>query len=195
MAMPPFHLAFPVLDLDSTRSFYGGLLGCPEGRSSPHWIDFDLFGHQIVAHLAPAECGHRTFRQRGRWRSRAGAPFRRHPVDGRLGQAGSQAPGGGHPVPDRAAASFQGPGRRAGDDVLSRTRRAMRSNSRPSRIWRTFSRTRSAIGGQRRGFFFAFGGDSRHPLHHVIFQFAGVVLADDAAAAGDAGDMHSLRIA
>ncbi len=54
--VPPFHLAFPVHDLDIARSFYGGLLGCPEGRSSPEWIDFDLFGHQIVAHLAPAEC-------------------------------------------------------------------------------------------------------------------------------------------
>jgi extradiol dioxygenase family protein len=49
----PFHLAFPVSDLASTRAFYGGLLGCPEGRSSAEWIDFDLFGHQIVAHLAP----------------------------------------------------------------------------------------------------------------------------------------------
>ena len=49
----PFHLAFPVADLASTRAFYGGLLGCPEGRSSSEWIDFDLFGHQLVAHLAP----------------------------------------------------------------------------------------------------------------------------------------------
>ena len=50
----PFHLAFPVHDLDATRAFYGGTLGCPEGRSSDSWIDFDLFGHQIVAHLDPA---------------------------------------------------------------------------------------------------------------------------------------------
>jgi extradiol dioxygenase family protein len=49
----PFHLAFPVTDLARTRAVYGGLLGCPEGRSSDEWIDFDLFGHQIVAHLAP----------------------------------------------------------------------------------------------------------------------------------------------
>ncbi|MEQ1642399.1 MAG: VOC family protein [Pyrinomonadaceae bacterium] len=48
-----FHLAFPVNDLDAARSFYGGILGCEEGRSSEHWIDFDLYGHQIVAHLAP----------------------------------------------------------------------------------------------------------------------------------------------
>lgn len=52
----PFHLAFPVHDLAVARAFYGGLLGCPEGRSSPEWIDFDLFGHQVVAHLAPQEC-------------------------------------------------------------------------------------------------------------------------------------------
>lgn len=54
--MPPFHLAFPVHDLDAARAFYGGLLGCLEGRSSDHWVDFDFFGHQIVAHLAPDEC-------------------------------------------------------------------------------------------------------------------------------------------
>ena len=51
--MPPFHLAFPVHDLAAARAFYGGLLGCPEGRSSDEWIDFDFFGHQLVAHLAP----------------------------------------------------------------------------------------------------------------------------------------------
>jgi uncharacterized protein len=51
--LPPFHLAFPVHDLDSARAFYGGLLGCPEGRSAADWIDFDFFGHQIVAHLVP----------------------------------------------------------------------------------------------------------------------------------------------
>ncbi|MFT3746113.1 MAG: hypothetical protein QM785_17715 [Pyrinomonadaceae bacterium] len=48
-----FHLAFPVDDLNAAREFYGGLLGCEEGRSSEHWIDFNLYGHQIVAHLAP----------------------------------------------------------------------------------------------------------------------------------------------
>jgi extradiol dioxygenase family protein len=52
-AIAPFHLAFPVDDLAAARRFYGGLLGCPEGRSSDEWIDFDFFGHQIVAHLAP----------------------------------------------------------------------------------------------------------------------------------------------
>ena len=53
MTLPPFHLAFPVDDLAAARRFYGELLGCPEGRSSDRWIDFDLHGHQIVAHLAP----------------------------------------------------------------------------------------------------------------------------------------------
>ena len=52
--LPPFHLAFPVHDLEAARAFYGGLLGCPEGRSAAEWIDFDFFGHQIVAHLDPA---------------------------------------------------------------------------------------------------------------------------------------------
>ena len=50
---PRFHLAFPVRDLSEARAFYGTLLGCPEGRSSAEWIDFDFFGHQIVAHLSP----------------------------------------------------------------------------------------------------------------------------------------------
>lgn len=49
--LTPFHIAFPVDDLDAARRFYGDVLGCPEGRSSDRWIDFDLFGHQIVAHL------------------------------------------------------------------------------------------------------------------------------------------------
>lgn len=48
-----FHIAFPVHDLAAARAFYGGVLGCNEGRSSERWIDFDLYGHQIVAHLAP----------------------------------------------------------------------------------------------------------------------------------------------
>jgi len=53
---PPFHLAFPVHDLAAARRFYGELLGCPEGRASDEWVDFDFYGHQIVAHLAPGEC-------------------------------------------------------------------------------------------------------------------------------------------
>lgn len=53
MSLPPFHLAFPVDDLDAARRFYGDILGCREGRSADEWVDFDLYGHQIVAHLAP----------------------------------------------------------------------------------------------------------------------------------------------
>jgi extradiol dioxygenase family protein len=51
MSLQPFHLAVPVTDLAEARRFYGGLLGCPEGRSSAEWVDFDFFGHQLVAHL------------------------------------------------------------------------------------------------------------------------------------------------
>jgi hypothetical protein len=54
VTLTPFHIAFPVHDLKAARNFYGALLGCPEGRSSEQWIDFDLFGHQIVAHLKPS---------------------------------------------------------------------------------------------------------------------------------------------
>lgn len=53
--MQPFHLAFPFSSLEKARSFYGEMLGCPEGRSSPDWVDFDFYGHQIVAHLSPKE--------------------------------------------------------------------------------------------------------------------------------------------
>jgi extradiol dioxygenase family protein len=55
-----FHLAFPVHDLDAAREFYGGILECEEGRSSDRWIDFNLFGHQIVAHLAEDGAGIKT---------------------------------------------------------------------------------------------------------------------------------------
>lgn len=50
--IPRFHLAFPVHDLGAAREFYGRILGCREGRSAPEWVDFDFFGHQIVAHLS-----------------------------------------------------------------------------------------------------------------------------------------------
>lgn len=53
---PRFHLAFPVNDLEAARRFYGEFLGCRTGRESADWIDFDLFGHQIVAHLSPSDC-------------------------------------------------------------------------------------------------------------------------------------------
>lgn len=60
MDIPRFHLAFPVRDLAEARDFYGRLLGCPEGRCSDEWIDFDFHGHQIVAHLAPGEASAAT---------------------------------------------------------------------------------------------------------------------------------------
>ncbi len=55
-ALPPFHLAFAVDDLQAADAFYNGLLGCPRGRRSDTWIDYDFFGHQLVAHLSPADC-------------------------------------------------------------------------------------------------------------------------------------------
>ena len=53
MTLRPFHLAFPVRDIAEARAFWGGTIGCPEGRSAADWVDFDFYGHQIVAHLAP----------------------------------------------------------------------------------------------------------------------------------------------
>jgi uncharacterized protein len=53
VTLRPFHLAIPVDDLAAARAFYGGVLGCSEGRSAPTWIDFDLMGHQLVVHQAP----------------------------------------------------------------------------------------------------------------------------------------------
>jgi len=53
-ALSPFHLAVPVCDLAAARQFYGGLFGCTEGRSAPEWVDFNFFGHQLVAHLDPS---------------------------------------------------------------------------------------------------------------------------------------------
>ncbi|GAA0891960.1 VOC family protein [Fulvivirga kasyanovii] len=55
--VPLFHLAFPVADLEATREFYTEVLGCSTGRSSDQWIDFNFFGHQVVAHLKPEEAG------------------------------------------------------------------------------------------------------------------------------------------
>ena len=60
MPLRPFHLAFPVHDLAAARAFWGGVMGCAEGRSADDWIDFDFFGHQIVAHLVtdrPVDAG------------------------------------------------------------------------------------------------------------------------------------------
>ncbi len=57
MALSPFHLAIPVDDLEKAEAFYGDLIGCARGRRSDRWIDFNFFGHQLVVHLAPEECG------------------------------------------------------------------------------------------------------------------------------------------
>jgi extradiol dioxygenase family protein len=57
MTIRPFHLAFPVTDLTATRHFYETVLGCAIGRTSESWIDFNLFGHQVTAHLSPADTG------------------------------------------------------------------------------------------------------------------------------------------
>jgi extradiol dioxygenase family protein len=54
MSLRPFHLAFPVRDLAEARAFRGGVIGCPEGRNAEDWVDFDFYGHQIVAHLSDA---------------------------------------------------------------------------------------------------------------------------------------------
>ncbi len=56
----PFHLAFPVHDLEEARAFYREVLGCEEGRSSDHWVDYSLYGNQIVTHL----CKHSNQNQR-----------------------------------------------------------------------------------------------------------------------------------
>ena len=138
--LPPFHLAFPVHDLAAARAFYGGLLGCPEGRSADEWIDFDFFGHQIVAHSAPD------------------ATPRRHSnaVDGhdvpvphfgvvlrmaRLGGAGRAARGARHEFviePDVRFAGEPASRRRCS----SSTRRATRSRSRRCAIRPICSRNR-----------------------------------------------------
>ena len=56
MNVPRFHLAFPVHDLEKAKSFYTSTLGCSLGRESDNWIDFNLYGHQVVAHLSPKDC-------------------------------------------------------------------------------------------------------------------------------------------
>lgn len=56
-AHPRFHLAIPVDDLDAARAFYGDVLGCPQGRESDQWVDWNLYGHQLVTHVAPPRSG------------------------------------------------------------------------------------------------------------------------------------------
>jgi len=65
--LPPFHIAIPVHNLDACRRFYGEVLGCEEGRSAEHWVDFNLFGHQLVIHYKP----------------KAGEELHANPVDGK----------------------------------------------------------------------------------------------------------------
>jgi extradiol dioxygenase family protein len=60
MGIPRFHLAVPVNDLDAARTFYGGVIGCPEGRSSDRWIDWNLYGHQFVTHLVDEMVSHQA---------------------------------------------------------------------------------------------------------------------------------------
>ena len=67
MSLTPFHIAFPVDNLAAARRFYGEILACPEGRSTDEWIDFDLFGHQIVAHLKPRETSRRSHPPQPPW--------------------------------------------------------------------------------------------------------------------------------
>ena len=62
--LPPFQLAFPVHDLAAAREFWGGTIGCPEGRSSDEWVDFDFYGHQIVAHRADMPAARQRARAR-----------------------------------------------------------------------------------------------------------------------------------
>jgi len=72
MSLPPFHLAFPVTDLDATRTFFCELLDCRVGRESEVWIDFDFFGHQITAHRVAPQNGAAII-----------APAGENPVDGK----------------------------------------------------------------------------------------------------------------
>lgn len=57
MTLQPFHLAIPVDDLAAAETFYSGIMGCEQGRRSDQWIDFNFYGHQLVTHLAPEDCG------------------------------------------------------------------------------------------------------------------------------------------
>ena len=130
MSQPPFHLAFPVHDLDAARAFYVDLLGCGVGRTSDTWIDFDFWGHQVVAHLAPDN-----------------APVARNDVDGK--QVPSRHFGVVVPWQEWEAldARFWSnlmcalPARLANRaPCSSRTHPATRWNSRPSAIWISCSR-------------------------------------------------------
>jgi extradiol dioxygenase family protein len=128
-----FHFAFNVTDLDMARRFYGGVLGCTEGRSTSTWVDFDFFGHQISLHL--------------------GEPFKTA-ATGHVGehrvpmphfglilalpdwQAMARATAGRrHRLRAQATPALRRPARRAMDDVLSWTPSATRSRSKALRRW------------------------------------------------------------
>lgn len=108
--MSRFHLAVPVDDLDAARRFYGDVLGCPQGRASEQWVDWDLYGHQLVTHLAPRTATHSNpvdghdvpvphfgvllsvpeFHLLAERLRRAGTAFRIEPYPRNAGEAGEQ---------------------------------------------------------------------------------------------------------
>ena len=118
---PPFHLAFPVRDLEASRKFYGELLGCSEGRSSDHWIDFDMFGHQVVAHLKPSSETEKTASQPGRWPRRTGPAFRCRVGMGPMAVTGRAASSSRHVVCHRTVRTLRRRSRRTSDDVFPRS--------------------------------------------------------------------------
>ena len=113
-----FHLAYHVTDLDAARAFYGGVLGCREGRSTDTWVDFDFFGHQLSLHLGE------PFRTTDT--GRVGDKLVPMPHLGlvlrarRLAGAGEAADRRRHRLRARAAAALRRPAGRAVDDVLPR---------------------------------------------------------------------------
>jgi extradiol dioxygenase family protein len=117
--LSPFHLAFPVHDLALARKFYGETLGCPEGRSSPEWIDFNFYGHQIVAHLAPDATG---TAQRNAVDGH-GVPVRHFGIVLPMAEweAAAERLGRRHRVRHRAVHPLQGRAGRAGHHVLPRS--------------------------------------------------------------------------
>ena len=119
MSLRPFHLAFPVHDLAAARAFYGETMGCREGRSSAEWVDFDFYGHQIVAHLAPGEAGDR---------------------------ANNHVDGHGVPVPHFGVVLAMADWQRAGDEGLRRRRDAVCDVRDPSRRIQPRSCARSQFG-------------------------------------------------
>ena len=126
-ATRPFHLAFPVDDLEAARDFYGTVMGCPQGREEIDvWIDYDLYGHQIVAHLDPSRRATRCGRRTPSTATRVPIPHfgvvltveQFEALRGRLEARG------GHPLGHPPARALRGPAGRAAHDVLARSPRA-----------------------------------------------------------------------